>query len=148
MHHILYGAALVYKMRFPEYQSNYIENCLVLFTICPVRFSNLPGFNRPFLSVEMGDCLLAAPVERQERFPLFPFLAIMTLGFVHVFCPLERMNKLFLQEGRKLFQSPKRIACATAYGSHRCEESLLLVILARFFRCSRKAFRSKSLAQN
>ena len=40
-----------------EYQSNNIETCLGLFPICPIRLSMLAGFNRPFLSFEMGDFL-------------------------------------------------------------------------------------------
>ena len=45
--------SVIEKMLLPEYQSNDIENCLVSFLICPIRFSNLPGFNRPFLPAEI-----------------------------------------------------------------------------------------------
>ena len=45
------------KVPFPEHQSNYVENCLVLFLICPIRLGNLPGFNRFFLPDEMRDFL-------------------------------------------------------------------------------------------
>ena len=38
----------------PKYQSNDTDNCPGLSPICPVRFTNLPGVNRPFLLVEMG----------------------------------------------------------------------------------------------
>ena len=56
------------KMLLPEYHRNGIEKCLVLFPTCPVNFINLPGFNRPFLPVKMGDCLHKAPFENlQER---------------------------------------------------------------------------------
>ena len=41
------------KIQLPEYQSNDIENCLILSPLCQIMFSNLPGFNRPFLLVEM-----------------------------------------------------------------------------------------------
>ena len=37
------------KILIPEYQSNLMENCLILSLIYQIRFSNLPGFNRPFL---------------------------------------------------------------------------------------------------
>ena len=49
------------KMLLPEHHSNDIENCLFLSLICPIRFSNLPGFNQPFLAVEMGDLPLKGP---------------------------------------------------------------------------------------
>ena len=51
----------------PEYQSNEIENCLVLSPICQIRLSNLPGFNRSFLSVEIGDFLQKAPFENLPK---------------------------------------------------------------------------------
>ena len=41
-------------MRLPGYQINEIKKDVVFFSICPMRFSNLPGFNRPFLPVENG----------------------------------------------------------------------------------------------
>ena len=74
----------------PEYQINDAENCLVLSPICQVRFSNLPCFNQSFLPVAIGDFLQKAPFENlpktsensKQNFPLFSFLAIMTLGFV------------------------------------------------------------------
>ena len=43
------------KNLHPEYQSNDIESCLVLFPICPIISSNLPGFNLPFLRMDIGD---------------------------------------------------------------------------------------------
>ena len=51
----------------PDYQSNDIENCLDLSLICQIRFSNLPGFNRSFLPVEMGDFLQKAPFENLQK---------------------------------------------------------------------------------
>ena len=45
-----------------------IENCLVSSPISQIRLSNLPGFNRSFLPVEIGDFLQKAPFENlQER---------------------------------------------------------------------------------
>ena len=55
------------KMLLPEYQCNGIENCLVLFPICQIKSSNLPGFNQPFLPVEMGDFLHKAPSENLQN---------------------------------------------------------------------------------
>ena len=49
------------KFLIPQYQSNDVENCLVLSPICQIRFSNLPGFNRSFLLVEIGDFLQKVP---------------------------------------------------------------------------------------
>ena len=88
------------KMLRLEYQSNDIEKCLALFMIHLVRFNNLPSFDLPFLLVEMGDILRKNPFRKPTKtsennkrdFALFPFLAIMTLGCVHVFCPLGRME--------------------------------------------------------
>ena len=57
-------------MLFPEYQSNNVESCLVLLSICPIRFSSLPGFNWPFLPVDMGDFLEEAswkPAKTNEK---------------------------------------------------------------------------------
>ena len=55
------------KILLPEYQSNDIENGLVLYPICQIRFSNLPGFNWPFLPVEIGDFLQKAPSKNQQK---------------------------------------------------------------------------------
>ena len=64
------------KVLLHEYQSNDIEKCLVLSPVCQIRFSNVLGFNRSFLPVEIGDFLQKAPfgnlqkrVKRQARFP-------------------------------------------------------------------------------
>ena len=48
-------------------QSYQLPYCLVLFVICPVRFTNLPAFNWPFLPVEMGDTLQKAPLENLQK---------------------------------------------------------------------------------
>ena len=55
------------KMLLPEYQSNDIERCFVLFPICPIRFSNLPGFDQPFLSVEMGRFSAESPLRNPAK---------------------------------------------------------------------------------
>ena len=78
-----------------------LKTVLFLFPECQIMFCNLPGFDRPFLLVEMGYYLQKAPFENlpktsentKQDFPLYPFLAIMTLGCV----PL---NKLFTLGGR------------------------------------------------
>ena len=85
---------------FPDYHSNDIENCLVLFRIRQIRFGNLSGFNRPFVAVKVGDFSPESPFKKpaktsentKQDFPLFSFLAAMTLECVHVFCPLGRME--------------------------------------------------------
>ena len=61
----------------------------------------------------------------KQNFPLFSFLAIMTLGFAHVFCPHGRMespgiNYSFTLGGR-LFNPPKRKHVLKRADSHRCE---------------------------
>ena len=61
----------------PEYHSDNIENYLVLFQVRLIKFSSLPGFNRPLLPVEMGDFLQKALSKT-----LFSFLAPMTLECV------------------------------------------------------------------
>ena len=55
------------KILLPEHHSNDIENCLVLSPICQIKFSNLPGFNRPFIPVEIGDFLQKAPFGNQQK---------------------------------------------------------------------------------
>ena len=55
------------KMLLSEYQINYIKKGLVVFLICPIRFSNLPGFNRPFRPVEMRDGLEKASFENLQK---------------------------------------------------------------------------------
>ena len=83
------------KILLPEYQSNDIERCLVLFPIWPIRFSNLPGFNVPFIPVDVStDSTFRKPAKTGEKnnkgFPLLPFLAMMTLACAHLFCAFER----------------------------------------------------------
>ena len=87
-------------MLLPEYHSNDIDNCFVLFPICPIRLYILTGFDRPLLPIEMGNFLKQVPFENlqirvkttSKRFLFFSFLEIMTLACVHVICPLARME--------------------------------------------------------
>ena len=76
-----------------------LKNYLVLFPICPVRFTNLTDFNRPFLPVKMGDFLQKAPFKHartsennKEDFHLLSSLAIMTHGCVHEFFLIGEWN--------------------------------------------------------
>ena len=55
------------KILLSEYQSNEIENCLILSPICQIRSSNLPGFNRPFLPVEIRDFLQKASFKNLQK---------------------------------------------------------------------------------
>ena len=61
------------KMLLPKNQSNIyiyiyvIENCLVLFQICPIRLCNLPGFNQPCIFVKMRDFLQKACFENLQK---------------------------------------------------------------------------------
>ena len=68
------------KILRPEYQSNDIEICLVLSSLCQIKFSNLPAFNRSFLPVEMGDFLQIVPFEnlqkRVKHQAKFPFVLL------------------------------------------------------------------------
>ena len=72
-----------------------IGNCLVLSLVRPVRLSNLPGINwrNARFSAESPFRKPAKTSENsKQNFPLFSFLAIMTLGCNHVFCPHGRME--------------------------------------------------------
>ena len=67
------------KIVLLEYHGNDVDNHLVLFPVRPIRLSNLPGFNRPFFPVEIGDFLQKAPfenlqirVKHQGRFHFVP----------------------------------------------------------------------------
>ena len=109
------------KIMLPEYQRNDIDNCLFLFTISPTRFSNYPFvrsflFGRSFLS--KWDVFGRNPLSKARKtsennkqdIPLFSFLAIMTLGCTHAFCPLGGMEfpmtRLVIQWGG-LFIPPR-----------------------------------------
>ena len=137
------------KILVPEYLSNDVENCLVLSSICQIRFSNLPGFNRSFLPIEIGDFLQKAPFEnlkkQQATFPcvLLPsnsdsWMCSCILSSWENGIPL---NTSFTLRGR-LFDPPKRKPVLKRAESHRCEvntlgtllqiKHILLVILARF----------------
>ena len=50
-----------------EYHINDTENCLVLFPVRPIWFSNLPGFKQPFLPIKMGDILQKASFENLQK---------------------------------------------------------------------------------
>ena len=43
------------KILLPDDQSNDIEDCFISLMIYSIKLSNLPGFNRLFLPVHMGD---------------------------------------------------------------------------------------------
>ena len=69
------------KILIPEYQSNDVENCLVLSSICQIRFSNLPSFNQSFLPIEIGDFLQKAPFDKtckneRKQQAKFPFVLL------------------------------------------------------------------------
>ena len=55
------------KIFFPDYHSNDIENCLVLFLVRQIRFSDSSGFNQPFFPVEIGDVVQKAPFENLQK---------------------------------------------------------------------------------
>ena len=58
-----------------------------------------------------------------QDFPLFSFLALMTLGYAHAFCPLGRMESpeyLICTRG-KIFQPDRRKHVLKSAESHRCE---------------------------
>ena len=54
-------------MLFPEYQCNDIESGLFIFLMCPIWCSNSPDFNRPFIPVDIRDCLRRAPLRRPTK---------------------------------------------------------------------------------
>ena len=93
------------------------RNCLVLFPIYPIRFSNLTGFNRSFLPVEMGEFLQKAPFEnlqkRVKQQAIFPFVLLpINTDIWMCSCILTSrdnggpLNKLFILRG-SLFQPPR-----------------------------------------
>ena len=55
------------KIVLSEYKSSDIDNCILLFLLRQIRFSNLSSFNRQFLPVEMGDFLQNAPFENLQK---------------------------------------------------------------------------------
>ena len=133
------------KFPIPQYQSNDVENCLVISPICQVRFSNLPGFNRSFLPVRIGDFLQIAPFEnlqkQEKQHAKFPFVlhpgnddSRLFLGILSSWENGIPLNRLFTLGGR-LFNQPKPKHVLKRAESHRCEViKLLFVILARFLR--------------
>ena len=68
------------KILILQYQSNDVENCLVLSPIHQIRFSNLPGFDRSILPVKIGDFLEKATVKnlqkRAKTASKFPFVLL------------------------------------------------------------------------
>ena len=129
----------------PQYQSNDVENCLVLSPICQIRFSNLPGFNRSFLPVEIGDFLEKAPFENLQKQAKqqvkFPFVLLPSNDDSWMCsCILSSwengipLNKLFTL-GARLFNLPKPKHVLKRVESHRCE-----VITLRTFACNFSTF--------
>ena len=89
-------------MQLPEYQANDIEKGVVFISTCSIRFSNLPGFNRPFLPVENRRfsvvsifCKHAKRVETTSKSSLCSpsyQLSSTALECVHVFCSLGKID--------------------------------------------------------
>ena len=75
----------VRKMLLPKYKSIIIENCLVLFLTCPIRFNDLPALIGQSFSSKR-ETFFRKPLARtftkgennKHNVPLFSFLAIMT----------------------------------------------------------------------
>ena len=100
----------------PEYQSDDIENCLVLLPICSVTHPALIGYSSPWIGKIFGKTPsenLQKPVKNDEKdFPWFSFLTIMTLNMDS--CILYSwMNGISLKgyshQWADLFILPKRI---------------------------------------
>ena len=93
------------KMQLPEYQRNYVENCFVLFSICPIKLSNLSGFNRR-PSCRNGRLSAESPSQKpaktsesnQQDFSLPSFLAVMTLELKQFACNFSRFVKASRRE--------------------------------------------------
>ena len=90
------------KILLPEYQSNKMEDCLILSQICQIRFRNLPGFNWPFLPVEIRrrfsvESPFRKPAKRSENIKqnipvLLPSNNDSWMCSCTVFCPHGRME--------------------------------------------------------
>ena len=126
------------KSLLPEYQSNDIENCLVLSPICQIGFSNLPGFNRPFLPVEIGDFLQRAPfgnLQKRVKTPSKIFLVLLPSNNDSwmcscIFSSWENgipLNKLFTL-GKRLFNQPNGKHVLKDAESHRCQVNTLGIV--------------------
>ena len=107
------------KILLPENSSNDIENHLVLFPVSQlgsVIYPALIGHSLPSEWESSFRKLAKTSENTKQHFSLFSFLARMTLGCVHVFCALERMetpgprNILFIQGGR-LFSPTRGSTC-------------------------------------
>ena len=123
------------KILIPQYQSNDVENCLVLSPICQVRFSNLPGFTRSLFAVEIEDFLQKDPLKacKNERKQQAKFLFVllpsnndswMCSCIVSSWENGIPLNKLFTLRGR-LFNPPNRKHVLKRAECHRCEVNTL-----------------------
>ena len=132
----------VWKILIPEYQSNEIENCLILSPICQIRSSNLSDFNRPFLPVEIGDFLQKAPSEnlqnQRKQQAKFPFVLLPSNNDSWMCsCILSSwengipLNELFTPGGR-LFNLPKRKRVLKHAERHHCEVNTLGIFACNF----------------
>ena len=126
----------------PEYQINDVQSCLVLFPICQIRFSNSPGFNRSFLSVEIGDFLQKVPFENlqsdRKQQAKFPFALLPSNNDSWMCsCILSSwengitLNKLFTLGGR-LFNRPNQKHVLKRAESYRCEVNTLGIFACNF----------------
>ena len=124
------------------HQSNDVENCLVLSPIYQIRFSDLPGFTRSFLPVEIGDFLQKAPVKnlqkRAKTSSKIPFVLLPSNNdFWMCLCILSSwengipLKKLFTL-GRRLFNLPKRKHVLNRAESHHCEVNKLGIFACNF----------------
>ena len=72
----------------------------------------------------------------KQDFPLFFFLAIMTLGCVHVFRPHRRKESLGMSSshkgGGRLLSPSKRKHVLKHAECHRCEEKILGIFSCNF----------------
>ena len=64
----------------------------------------------------------------KQDFPFFSFLALMTLGCVHVFCPHGRIESLSIS----FFNLPKGKHMLKRAESHRCEVNTLGTLACKF----------------
>ena len=102
----------------------------------------MPGFNRSFLPVEMGDFLQKAPSENLQkraktaaRFPFVPFpsnndswMGSCILSSWENGIPLRKLFTL----GGRLFNSSKRKHVVKRAESHRCEVNTLGIFACNF----------------
>ena len=119
--------------------------CLVLPASCQIRFSNLPGFNRSFLPVEMGE-FCRKPIsktcrngknERKQQ-AQFPFVILPSNNDSWLCsCTLSSsengisVNKLFTLGGR-LFNPLKREHVLKRAECHCCEVNTFGIFACNF----------------